>query len=68
MDLLIAYQMFVIKIITGAAAQWVKALALPQLWYRSQLWLRFSPWPGNFHMLQVWLKKGKKNNNNNSLH
>ena len=20
----------------------------------SQLWLRFSPWPGNFHMPQVW--------------
>ena len=25
---------------------------LPQLWCRLQLWLRFNPWPGNFHMLQ----------------
>ena len=31
--------------------QWVNDLALLQLWYRSQLWLRFDPWPGNFHML-----------------
>ena len=33
--------------------QWVKELVLPQLWCRSQLWLRFDPWPGNFHMLRV---------------
>ena len=26
--------------------QWVKDLALPQLWRRSQLQLRFSPWLG----------------------
>ena len=25
---------------------------LPQLQCRSQLWLGFNPWPGNFHMLQ----------------
>ena len=25
----------------------------PQLQYRSQLQLGFSPWPGNFHMPQV---------------
>ena len=31
----------------------LKDLALWQLWYRSQLWLRFSPWPGNIHMLWV---------------
>ena len=43
-----------------AVAQWVKDLALPQLWYRSQLYLTFSPWPGNFHRLWVQLKKGKK--------
>ena len=29
----------------------VKDLAL------SPLWLRFNPWPGNFHMLQEWPKK-----------
>ena len=26
----------------------------------SLLWLRFDPWPGNFHMLKVWPKKKKK--------
>ena len=35
--------------------QWVKDLALPQLW------LGFDPWPGNFYMLRVWLKKKKTN-------
>ena len=34
-------------------AQWVKDPALPQLWHRWQLQLRFNPWPRNFHMLQV---------------
>ena len=43
-------------------AQWVKDLVLPQVWRRSQLWLRFDPWPGNFHMLLVWLKKPKSKN------
>ena len=40
--------------------QWVKDLALLQLWCRWQLWLRFSPWPGNLHMPQVWPKKKKR--------
>ena len=40
--------------------QWVKDLALLQLWCRSQLWLRIHPWPGNFQMLQEWQKKKKK--------
>ena len=31
----------------------LKDMALQQLQCRSQLWFRFSPWPGNFHMLQV---------------
>ena len=35
-------------------AQWVKYTAL------SLLWLRSDPWPGNFHMLQVWPKKLSK--------
>ena len=34
-------------------------LALPQLQCRLQLWLRFHPWPGNFHMLQTWPLKKK---------
>ena len=33
--------------------QWVKDPVLPKLWHRSQLRLRFIPWPGNFHMPQV---------------
>ena len=33
--------------------QWVKDLAMPQLWPREQLWLQFSSWPGNFHTPQV---------------
>ena len=43
-----------------AVAQQVKDQALPQLWHRSQLWLRFDPWPRNFHVPQVWLGKKKK--------
>lgn len=31
-----------------------------QLWCRLPLWLRINPWPGNFHVLQVQLKKKKK--------
>ena len=41
--------------------QWCKDLVLLQLWHRSQLQLRFDPWPGNFHMLWVQLKKKKTN-------
>ena len=46
-----------------AVVQWIKYSALLQLWHRSQLRLRFNPWPGNFHL--PWLqpkKKGKKEN------
>ena len=32
----------------------LKYLALLQLQCRLQLWLRFSPCPGNFHMPWVW--------------
>ena len=32
-----------------------------QLWCKSQLQLRFNPWPRNFHILHIWpLKKKKK--------
>ena len=41
-------------------AQQVKDLALPQLWRRLQLRLRFDPWPWNIHMLWVRPKKKKK--------
>ena len=40
--------------------QWVKDLALLQLWHRLQLWPRFDPWPRNFHMTQVQLQKEKR--------
>jgi len=44
-----------------AVGQWVKDLALPQLWHRLQLRLRFHPWPRNFHVPRVWpLNKKKK--------
>jgi len=43
---------------------WLSGLkdpALWQLWRRSELWLGFSPWPRNVHVLQVEpLKKKKK--------
>ena len=29
-------------------------LVLPWLWCRPQLQLQFDPWPGNFHMQQMW--------------
>ena len=38
----------------------LKDLALLEPWHRSQLWLRFSPWTGNFHMLWVCPKKKEK--------
>ena len=43
-----------------AVAPWVKDLVLPRPWHRSQWQLRFVPWPGNFPMLWVQLKKKKK--------
>ena len=43
-------------------AQWVKDLALPQLWLSLQLWLRFDPWPRSSMSLgvaqtnkQIWI-------------
>ena len=39
--------------------QWVKDVALLQVWCRSQLWLIFNPWSRNFQMPRLWL--GKKN-------
>ena len=45
---------------TSLMVQWVKDPALPQLWYRLQLWHRFSPWLWNFHMPWMWPKKEKE--------
>ena len=38
----------------------LKDLALPQVQHRLQLWLGFSPWPGNFQMLRARPLKKKK--------
>jgi len=35
-------------------AQWVRDPVFLQLWCKMQRWLRFSSWPGNFHMPRVW--------------
>ena len=35
-------------------------LFYPQLVPGSQMWPEFDPWPGNFHILGMWLKKGGK--------
>ena len=37
--------------------QWVKHLALTLQWPGLQLWHRFDPWLGNFHMMWMWPKK-----------
>ena len=39
--------------------QWVKDPALLQMWHRSPLWFVFDPWPGNFHVPQLWPKNKK---------
>ena len=54
----------IVKLTFGvpAVVQWVKNLVLPQLWYRLQLWLKFDPWPGNFHM--PWAQPKTKNQKN----
>ena len=43
-----------VQVQSPAGSRRLKHLALPLLWCRSQLWLRFSPWPGNFHVAWVW--------------
>ena len=40
--------------------QWVKDLALLQLWLRLKLWLGFDTWRKNFIMLQMQTEKKKK--------
>ena len=37
--------------------QWVEDLMFLQLWCRSQLWLGFDPWPGNFVMPHLGVAK-----------
>ena len=48
-------------------AQWVKDLALSLLWLWLLLWLGFDPWPGNFHMLQVWPKNKRQKQKQKSI-
>ena len=40
--------------------QLVNDLVFLKLWHRLQLWLRFDPWPRNFHVPHVQPKKKKK--------
>ena len=51
-------------------AQWVKDPALPQLWYRLQLWLRSDPWPGTsvFHTVAKKENKTKQNKTKTSYY
>ena len=44
---------------SSLVAQQVKDPALRHLWHKSQRQRRIHPWPGSFHMLQVWPKKKK---------
>ena len=39
---------------------WGGVPSVPQLWYRMQLWLRFNPRPGKFHM--PWYGQSKQTN------
>ena len=41
------------------SAQWVRDLALPQLWHGSQLWLTSDPCPAELHMPRT-IKTGEK--------
>lgn len=41
-------------------AQLLQDLALPKLRPESQLWLRLSPWLGNFHVPRMRLKTKRK--------
>ena len=43
-----------------ALEQWVGDLALLWLWCGLQVWLKFDPWPGNFHMPWVWPERKKR--------
>ena len=38
----------------------IKDPVFPSVPCRSQLWLRFNPWPGSCHILWVWPKKKKE--------
>ena len=42
-------------------AQWVKDPVFSLEWLRWLLWGRFSPWPGNIHILWTWPKKQQTN-------
>ena len=47
--------------------QCVKDQELPQLWHKLQLWLEFSPWPGNFHMPHATAEKENKKRKSTSI-
>ena len=43
-------------------AQWAKDPVLLQLWCRSQLWIRFSPWSRNFYIYATCMAKKREKN------
>lgn len=45
----------VLRVVQGAEGS-----SVAELQDRLQLWLGFSHWPGNFHLLHVWPKKAEK--------
>ena len=48
------------QVCSSAQCSGLKDLASLQVQLELRLQLRFSPWPGNFHMLWVQPSKGKK--------
>ena len=48
--LLISNRINIRAVLEFPCALAVKEVALSLLWFGSQLWLRFDPWPGNFQM------------------
>ena len=52
---------------SSPVAQWVKYLAS---WKQpgSLLWCGFDPWPGQFHMWQVWPKQTKEEHEKGYTH
>ena len=52
----------VLKCKWSSVLQWIKDPAWSLQWLGSLLWLRFNPWPRNFHMLCLAKKKKKKTN------
>ena len=53
------YRLFPLRVTSrnSLVTQQVKEPVLSLRWLGLLLWHRFDPWPGNFHMLQMWQEK-----------